>query len=95
MRAAAFASIFTLAICIAAESAAEQNAVAFLKPDPAFNTSWDRCEARARARGMPPAKSGYGDFMEGCVGKISPPSGSAGNAVTGVGTTGAAVTRPR
>jgi len=48
----------------------------FLRSDPSFGARWDRCEAAARRRGMPPAKPGYADFMDECT--RNPSSSSRG-----------------
>jgi len=76
MHAMMLAGIGALGICAAVPTlAAEQNAAPNLKPDPSFNAKWDQCEARARLRGTPAGKIGYGDFMAACMGKTQSRAG--------------------
>jgi hypothetical protein len=91
MRATALASIGALVTSIAiSAAAAERKAAAPLKPDTSFDARWDRCEALARRRGTPPATSGYGDFIQACMGKAQSDS-----AIREETTGSAATKRPR
>jgi hypothetical protein len=91
--AAARAGIVVLGCLAVPAPAAAREVIPSLKPDTSFDARWDRCEALARQRGTPPAKIGYGDFMEACMGKTSPQSDAASRAANGGETTGAAATK--
>ena len=94
--AAVRAGIVFLGCLVIPVLAAERDVIPSLKPDTSFDARWDHCEARARQRGTPPAKTGYGDFMDECMGKTPPKSDSTSRAAGGRETTGAAATkRPR
>jgi hypothetical protein len=95
MGAAARAGIVVLGCLAVPALAVERDVIPTLKPDTSFDARWDRCEALARQRGTPPAKIGYGDFMEECMGKASPKSDAANHASSGGETTGAAATKQR
>jgi len=93
MGAAACAGIVVLGCLAVPAPAAERDVIPTLKPDTSFDARWDHCEALARQRGTPPAKIGYGDFMDECMGKTSPKSDTASRATSGGDTTGAATTK--
>ena len=90
---AARAAIVVLGCLAMPALAAGRDVIPSLKPDTSFDARWDHCEAQARQRGTPPAKIGYGDFMEACMGKTSPQSDAASRAANGGETTGAAATK--
>jgi hypothetical protein len=96
MGAAACAGIVVLGCLAIPALAAERSVFPSLKPDTSFDARWDHCEALARRRGTPPAKAGYGDFMDECLSKTPAKSDSASRAASGRETTGTAATkRPR